>query len=127
MRLSAFPLDDYPSNAVAGLLLQLVQAGALELRIHPPKIAASMGNHPMASALARAMVAEGYRTVTNQRHTSIKIGDEISRRILSLLDGSRDLRALARDLSAAGADPRTNERGIKDSLAGMHRLSLLTG
>ena len=127
MRLSEFPIGDYPSDAAAGLLMQLVQAGALELRIHPPKIAASIGDHPAASALARAMVAEGYSTVTNQRHASITIGDEISRRILSLLDGSRDLRALARDLSAAGADPRTNDRGIEDSLAGLHRLSLLTG
>jgi methyltransferase-like protein len=127
MRLSGFPLDAYPPDAAAGLLMQLVQAGALELRIHPPKIAASIGDHPAASALARAMVAEGYLTVTNQRHSSITIGDEFSRRILSLLDGSRDLRALARDLSAAGADPRTNNRGIEDSLAGLHRLSLLAG
>ena len=127
MRLSEFPLDSYPPDAAAGLLMQLVQAGAVELRIHPPKIAASIGDHPAASALARAMVAEGYRTVTNQRHSGITIGDEISRRILSLLDGSRDLRGIARELLAAGADPRTNDREIEDSLAGLHRLSLLTG
>lgn len=36
-------------------------------------------------------------------------------------------RALARDLTAAGMDPGTIDRTIEEGLAGLHRLSLLTG
>jgi SAM-dependent methyltransferase len=127
MLLSEFPLNDYPPDAAARLLMQLLQAGALEVRIHPPKIAACIADHPTASALARAMVAEGYRMVTNQRHGGIEIGYDISRRVLSLLDGSRDRQALARDLSAGGVSSHEIDSAIENALAGLHCLSLLTG
>jgi SAM-dependent methyltransferase len=127
MRISELPLDQYSPDTIADLLMRLLQAGALELRIHPPKIVASISDHPAASALARAQVAEGYRLVTNQRHISIELGDESSRTVLSLLDGSRDRHTLARELSAAGMDPGTIDRAIEDGLAGLHRLCLLTG
>jgi hypothetical protein len=51
---------------------------------------------PQASALARAMIVVGYRTVTNQRHNSVTIGADISRRFPYLLNESRDLRAICR-------------------------------
>jgi methyltransferase-like protein/ubiquinone/menaquinone biosynthesis C-methylase UbiE len=127
MRISEFTLDEHPPDSVTNLLMQLVQAGALELRIHPPKIAVSIGDHPAASALARAQVAEGYRMVTNQRHNNIAIGDEISRRILALLDGSRDRGELIRDLLASGMDPDAIHRNLEPGLAGLHHLCLLTG
>jgi SAM-dependent methyltransferase len=126
MQIAELPLDEYPPDTIADLLMRLMQSGALELSIRPPKIAASISHHPAASALARAQVAEGYRMVTNQRHMNIELEDTIIRTVLSLLDGSRDREELARDLSAAGMDPGTVDRTIEHGLSGLHRLSLLT-
>jgi SAM-dependent methyltransferase len=126
MKISELPLDQYSPDSIADLLMRLHDAGAIELRTHPPKIAAAVSECPAASALARAQIAEGCHLVTNQRHMSIELEDEHSRRVLSLLDGSRDRRTLARELSAAGMDPVTIGREIEDSLIGLHRLCLLT-
>jgi SAM-dependent methyltransferase len=127
LRISELPVDEYPAEATADLLMRLLQAGALELRVHPPKIAASVSDHPVASALARAQIAEGYSIVTNQRHIGIGLEDEISRKVLSLLDGSRDRRELARELAGSNPDPEMIDRTLDDGLAGLHRLCLLTG
>jgi hypothetical protein len=107
--------------------MRLHQAGALELGIHPPRIASSISDHPEASALARAQIAEGHRMVTNQRHMNIELEDDTIRTVISLLDGSRNRQELARDLSAAGLDPATIERTIEYGLSGLYRLNLLTG
>jgi hypothetical protein len=64
--------------------------------------------------------------VTNQRHVNVELGDEIIRTVLSLLDGSRNRRDLARDLLAAGMDPGTIDRTIEQGLEGLRRLGLLT-
>ena len=127
MRLSEFPLDDYPEDAVAGLFMQLVQAGALDVRSHPPKIPAEIGDRPKASALARAQIGEGYSTVTNQRHSNIAITDDTSRRILTLLDGTRNRQELAGELTAGGMDPQTIHSAIEGALASLHHVSLLIG
>jgi SAM-dependent methyltransferase len=126
MKISELPIDLYSPDSIADLLMRLHHAGAIELRIQPPRIAAAVSEHPVASALARAQVAEGYHLVTNQRHMSIELEDENSRRVLMLLDGSRDSRALSSELSAANLDPATTEGAIRDSLDGLHRLCLLT-
>jgi SAM-dependent methyltransferase len=126
LRVSELPLGHYPPEATADLLMRLLEADALELRIHPPKIAESISRHPAASALARAQVAEGFPMVTNQRHMNIELGDDSIRTIISLLDGSRDRQKLARDLLAAGEDSETLDRRIDEGLAGLHRMSLLT-
>jgi SAM-dependent methyltransferase len=126
LKVSEISSDKYSRDSVADLYMRLLHAGAIELRSHPPKIAAAISNHPAASALARAQVAEGSHLVTNQRHMSIELEDENSRRVLMLLDGSRSWRTLAGELSAAGMDPGTIDRAIEDSLAALHRLCLLT-
>jgi SAM-dependent methyltransferase len=126
MRLSEFPLGGYAPETTIEMLKGLIMSGALEIRIHPPKIAATISEKPAVSALARAQAAEGYRMVTNQRHMGIELEDESSRRVLWLLDGSRNRSTLARELSEAGMDSETIEKVIEDGLAGLHRLCLLT-
>jgi SAM-dependent methyltransferase len=126
MQLGKFPLDGYPADTVAELLMRLVESGALELRVAPPRIAAAVSDRPAASPLARAQAAEGRRMITNQRHMSVQFGDENSRKFLLLLDGSRDRPALARELGAGGADSQIADGRLEAGLAEMHRLCLLT-
>jgi SAM-dependent methyltransferase len=126
MRVSELPLEGHAPDTVPDLLMRLNQARALELGIHPPKIAPSVSEHPAASALVRAQIAEGYRMVTNQRHSSIELEDEIIRTVLLHLDGSRNRQELARDLLGAGLNPDTIDHTIEQGLAGLNRLSLLT-
>jgi SAM-dependent methyltransferase len=125
MRVSELPIELYAPDTIPDLLMRLHQARALELRIHPPKIAQFVSDQPTASALVRAQVAEGYRMVTNQWHSSIELEDEIIRTVLSLLDGSRNRQAFAQDLLAAGLAAEMIESTIDQSLAGLNRLSLL--
>jgi methyltransferase-like protein len=126
-RLSDVDLGAYPASTVADLLMQLAQSKALELRVSPPSIAESVTERPVVSALARAQIARGYPMVTNQRHQDVELNNELSRKLLSLSDGSRDRDALIRDLVACGADPESTARTLEDGLLELHRLCLLTG
>jgi SAM-dependent methyltransferase len=126
-RLSEFELDSYPANAVADLLMRLARSQALELRISPSILTSSITERPVVSALARAQIARGYSMVTNQRHQEVEMNNVLSRKLLSLLDGSRDRAALIRDLAALGADPESTARTLEVGLLELYRLCLLTG
>ncbi len=70
----------------------------LELWQCPPKFATQISERPAASALAR-LQAQTKNRVTTLRHESATLG-EFERRLLCLLDGTRDRDALVRDLTA---------------------------
>jgi SAM-dependent methyltransferase len=125
-RISELPLDGYPAETIPDLLMRLQQGGALEIRVHAPKIAAGISDFPSASALARAQIAGGCHVITNQRHNNIELEDETIRTILMLLDGSRNRQEIVRDLIAAGLDQELGIRVIDQGLGGLHRMSLLT-
>ena len=69
----------------------------MELHSWAPEIATAASERPVASALARLQAAEGTR-VTNLRHASVDVPDELGRRLITLLDGTRDRAALLREL-----------------------------
>jgi SAM-dependent methyltransferase len=96
---SELPLDPLTQDAAAALILRLYEARALELRIRPPRLVATVTERPTASPLARLQIASGQTAVTNQRHVKVMLTDELSRQFLLLLDGSRDRAALLRDLT----------------------------
>lgn len=93
------PLGTLAPDAAAALLLGLYGARALELRVRPPRLVATVSERPVASPLSRLQLATGLTAVTNQRHVSVMLTDELSRQFLMLLDGSRDRAALLRDLT----------------------------
>ncbi len=126
IRVSDLVACDFADESIAEILMQLARIDAIELRTHPPKIAESVGHRPMASALARAQISEGWRKITNQRHMTVEIGDEISFKVLALLDGSRDRQGLIEDLVATGMDRDAVMRNVESGLAALHRLCLLT-
>jgi SAM-dependent methyltransferase len=73
-------------------------AGAVQLHAHAPGLVTMPGERPVASAVARAQL-ESSETVTNLRHEAVRLDDEIARRLVPLLDGTRDRAALAAALN----------------------------
>ena len=92
-------------------------AGAIQLHVHVPRLATTPGEWPVASAVARVQLEHG-ETVTNLRHDAVKLDEEVVRRLLPLLDGTRDLAALAASLG----EPRDSIEGRVRHLA---KLALL--
>lgn len=90
---------DGAADALAGLLLQAYAAGAVELHLAPPPLTTVIAERPEASLLARKL-AESGPVVTNLRHVRVVLQDAITRRFLTLVDGTRAVDALVRDLNA---------------------------
>jgi len=82
---------------LAEALLLAALRGVVSLHADPPALVARVGEHPRASALARLQARRGEPVVT-LRHATIAVDDELDRRVLSLLDGTRDRAALAAQL-----------------------------
>jgi hypothetical protein len=68
--------------------------------------------------------------VTNLRHTTVRLEDDLGRRLVVLLDGTRDRAELLHELRAFLVDrgrevPEPLELGLERSLEGIARLALL--
>jgi SAM-dependent methyltransferase len=116
----------------AGLARALLAAhlnGPVEFFCHVPRAAAVPGTRPVASPLARAQARRGNKVAT-LFHTTIDLESEVNRRLLMLLDGSRDRAALAVELRAQDADlpagPELDGR-IETMLNRLAELGLLVG
>jgi len=83
------------------------------------------GECPVTSAVVRAQLADG-DVVTSLSHCPVKVDDEIARRLLPLLDGTRDRRQLLAEMSdVAGFE--TPDAGVLDKhLRRLAVLGLLT-
>lgn len=84
---------DLPAVVLASL-----QAGLIQPHVASPRMAAAPGDRPATSEVVRAQLADG-DSVTSLWHYPVMIDDEISRRLLPLMDGTRDRAEL---LAAAG-------------------------
>ncbi len=97
-----------PADTVAArlraVLLQAYLARIVMLQGVPPPLAAQPGERPLASPLARAQSAAGLPVVSSLLHANARLEGELEPRLLALLDGTRDLRALVDSLSGAGAN-----------------------
>jgi hypothetical protein len=70
--------------------------------------------------------------VTNLRHASVRIEDDLGRRLVTLLDGTRDRAALTAELRSFLSDrgatvPADLPDALDRSLDGLARLALLEG
>jgi Predicted methyltransferase regulatory domain/Methyltransferase domain len=116
-------------EAICGALLRCYAGNLVQLHAMPPPLTTSIGDRPEASLLARHQARAG-ELVTTLRHTSVRIEDELGRRLVTLLDGSRDRDLLLRELSAflvqSESDvPEDLEGGLERSLQGLAGLALL--
>ncbi len=108
------------AHALGEMLLQAYRAAVVELHVCPPRLAARPGPRPEASRWARRQAAI-QADVTTLRHTTARLEGLLERRLLLLLDGTRDHDALLRELGIPGA---TLEQ-LQESLERLGRLGLL--
>jgi SAM-dependent methyltransferase len=106
-------------DSVCEALMQAYATNLVQLHLWSPALAAEPPERPVASALARLQAARGTR-VTNLRHASIDVPDELGRRLIALLDGTRDRAELVSELQQP-AD------ALERSLEGLARIALLEG
>jgi hypothetical protein len=115
--------------AVCGAVLRCYAANLAQLHATPPPLTASVSERPEASPLARHQARSG-QLVTNLRHASVRLEDDLGRRLVVLLDGTRDHVQLLHQLRAflleTGHEvPHPLEVGLERSLEGIARLALL--
>jgi SAM-dependent methyltransferase len=104
-------------DAVAEVLLRAYAADFVHLHVWAPPIAAAPSERPRAGAPARLQAARGTR-VTTLLHTEVDVPDELGRRLITLLDGTRDRAALLRELGRPADE-------LERSLQGLAALGLL--
>ena len=115
--------------AVCGAVLRCYAANLVQLHATPPPLTTSVSERPEASPLARHQARSG-QLVTNLRHASVRLEDDLGRRLVVLLDGTRDHVQLLDELRAflleTGHEvPEPLETGLERSLDGIARLALL--
>jgi hypothetical protein len=115
----AVPVAELEGDAVVEILRRAYAANLVQLHVWAPELATSPSERPVASALARLQAAEGTR-VTTLRHTSVEVPDELGRRLIGLLDGTRDRAALLGELGRPADE-------LERSLEGLARIALLEG
>ena len=93
--------------AVCGAVLRCYAANLAQLHAAPPPLTTSVSERPEASPLARHQARSG-QLVTNLRHASVRLEDDLGRRLVTLLDGARDRAQLLQDLRTflTGRRPR---------------------
>jgi methyltransferase-like protein len=122
---------DAERTELCDALLRSYAANLVVLHVHPPRLTTAPGATPRTSDLARHQ-ARGGAVVTNLRHTRVRIEDDLGRRLVTLLDGTRDRAALAAELRAFLADrgdpvPADLAAALDRSLEGLARMALLEG
>jgi hypothetical protein len=116
--------------ALCDALLRCYAANLVQLHAHPPALTTTPSETPEASPLARRQARTG-EMVTNLRHVSVRIEDDLGRELVTLLDGTRDRAALAAELKRflrARGDDRSDADlgdGLERSLRGLATLALL--
>lgn len=83
---------------LSAALARAHRAGFLTLHVQPYRVVKQAGERPAVSRLARYQLERG-DVATNQLHASIRFPDPLSRRLVLLLDGTRDRQALIAELT----------------------------
>ena len=104
-------------DAVRDALLRAYTANLVQLHVWAPALPAAVPERPVAGALARLQAARGPQ-ITNLLHDSVEVPDELGRRLITLLDGTRDRAALLHELQRPADE-------LERSLEGLRRIALL--
>jgi SAM-dependent methyltransferase/methyltransferase-like protein len=129
-KLGRGPAPDDPDK-LAELLTAVWMTGMIRFHGHVPRYATSASERPVASPLARLQARSG-ECVTTLLHATMRMDDAPSRRMLQMLDGTRDREQIAAELLAAfpqdkRPDPAALRAGIDRNLARLARAGLLVG
>ncbi|HEV2785984.1 MAG TPA: class I SAM-dependent methyltransferase [Solirubrobacteraceae bacterium] len=112
-------------ETVCDALLRCFAANLVRLHVHPPAVSVVAPARPQVSALARLEAAQG-EMLTTVRHTALRLDDELGRRLVTLLDGTRDRAALLEELAPGAAMDRDElAAALEQSLAQLARAGML--
>ena len=115
------------ADAIGEVLLSMYATELVELAAWRPAIVLVAGELPEASALARLQASHSSR-LTTLLHSSVQTEDERVRRLVTLLDGTRDRAALQRklfDSEPNGENSRAQAEELERNLEIVARLGLL--
>jgi 2-polyprenyl-3-methyl-5-hydroxy-6-metoxy-1,4-benzoquinol methylase len=115
------------ADAISKVLLSMYAAGLVEMAAWRPEFVLVAGERPMASPLSR-LQANRRLKMTTLAHTCVEAEDEQCRRLVTLLDGTRDRAALRSELFAL--NPASDvlevlEHELERNLAVVAKLPLL--
>jgi methyltransferase-like protein len=127
-------------DQLCAFLLDLYSTVVIELHAYAPPVTRAVTERPSTTRLVRWQAQRG-SIVTSLFHIVVKIEDEVGRRLLSCLDGTRDHKALAEEiwqllkskeaLNSAGQDEslirRSLEMELEKNLEKLARVGLLAG
>jgi SAM-dependent methyltransferase len=85
------------SGLLTEVVLKAYESGVVQLHTIPRVVVNRVSERPMASRLARLQAGRG-ELVTCQLHKLIRLTDPLSKRLVTLLDGSRDQAAILEEL-----------------------------
>lgn len=109
------------ARALESVLAEAFIGGVIDLRSTQAPLASEAAAKPRASRMAR-LLARTRERIVNLRHESVNLTDADGRRLLTLLDGTRDRAALLREL---GPGFRHGAAGLDAMLQAFARLALL--
>ena len=89
--------DGDEAEHLAVALARAYRCGFLHLHVSPHEVTNAISERPSVSRLTRFLLERG-ESATNQLHVSMRFPDPLSRRLVQLLDGTRDRETLKRDL-----------------------------
>jgi SAM-dependent methyltransferase len=117
---AAVPIADLGADdAVAEAILRAYAVNFVHLHVWAPPLVTTASKRPVASAVVRLQAARGTR-LTTLRHTEVDVSDELGRRLITLLDGTRDRAALLRELDRPADE-------LERSLQGLAAIGVLEG
>jgi cyclopropane fatty-acyl-phospholipid synthase-like methyltransferase len=123
-------------SVLAEVLLKTYEVGVIELHVQEPAYTLEPTAFPIASPLARLQLREG-PIVSTLLHGSLRLEDELARRLLLLLDGSRDRLALVEEITrimncspgetlpGKGGEPESIATHLENKLIELGKLGLL--
>jgi SAM-dependent methyltransferase len=114
------------------VLFRAACGGLIELHVQPPRLTTTISERPLASLYARKQAEAKSSLVTNLRHRTIFIDNDIGRQFLTLVDGTRNVDQLVADLADAvsktEADPKgdsVTRANVEHHLRSLANLALL--
>jgi SAM-dependent methyltransferase len=116
-------LDGASEAALADALVEGFHADRVAFHAVPPPGVLQPGPYPRASSLVRSQARPGALLTALTNHV-VRINDEPTARLLSLLDGTRDREAIRREFEAADLGPLSAE-ALDDALSHFARAMLL--
>jgi SAM-dependent methyltransferase len=122
------PEDAAAARPAPALLAEACYAGMIDLYTHPPPLAASAGERPVASAIVRWQAAR-QPGITNLRHEPMRVDDPHALALLALMDGTRTRDDLAAALASRLPEGEKQQAGERTAtyLTQFALLGLLAG